>query len=215
MTDLYALLGVPCSASTATIREAYRRAAKRTHPDTGADGAEFVAVSRAWAILRDPEKRREYDETGLVDPVESLAHKEVAATLHAMLTGLISASITNRRVEELDLVAALQDEVERNQDEVDINLSRIRARISASERILARIVRREGEINVFADLFRTELDQLRHQLTRAVVGQRVLELCAEELEHYQDPEALLRAAQVWDQGAGAFPSAFGLNIMRT
>jgi DnaJ-class molecular chaperone len=62
--DLYAILGVARDASPTAIKRAYRRLAKRYHPDVApADSAEeFRAVRDAYETLSDAERRRRYDE---------------------------------------------------------------------------------------------------------------------------------------------------------
>ncbi|GBD44014.1 Curved DNA-binding protein [bacterium HR40] len=63
--SLYDILGVPRGASDEEIRSAYRRLAKRYHPDfnPGDPGAEarFKEISAAYEILGDPGKRARYD----------------------------------------------------------------------------------------------------------------------------------------------------------
>lgn len=65
--SLYDCLGVEPSASTEDINAAYRKAAKAHHPDAGGDPDAFARVSHAVAILRDPERRAEYDRSGKED----------------------------------------------------------------------------------------------------------------------------------------------------
>ena len=66
--DLYETLGVARDADLETLRKAYRSLARQNHPDLNPDdqAAEerFKAISRAWEVLSDPEKRRNYDEFG-------------------------------------------------------------------------------------------------------------------------------------------------------
>ena len=66
--DLYVILGVGDSASVADIKKAYRKLARRYHPDInpGDRAAEelFKRISEAYDILSDPGKRGFYDEKG-------------------------------------------------------------------------------------------------------------------------------------------------------
>src|SRR4051812_10148935 len=63
--DFYAILGVAPDADAATIKKTYRKVARDLHPDhnVGDSRAEerFKEVGEAYAVLSDPEKRREYD----------------------------------------------------------------------------------------------------------------------------------------------------------
>ena len=64
-TDYYAILDIPKEADKKAIRDAYRKLALTYHPDrnqNNADAAEKMkAVNEAYAVLSDPDKRREYD----------------------------------------------------------------------------------------------------------------------------------------------------------
>lgn len=66
-TALYQALGVPTDASADDIKRAYRKMARKYHPDVnpGADAdAKFKAAGAAYDVLSDPEKRAAYDRYG-------------------------------------------------------------------------------------------------------------------------------------------------------
>ena len=66
--DYYEVLGVPRDADEAALKKAYRTLAKKYHPDTNQGNpeaeAKFKEASEAYAVLSDPEKRRQYDQFG-------------------------------------------------------------------------------------------------------------------------------------------------------
>jgi curved DNA-binding protein len=66
--DYYATLGVAKSASAKDIKQAYRKQARKYHPDVnpGDKSAEarFKEINEAYEVLGDPEKRKKYDELG-------------------------------------------------------------------------------------------------------------------------------------------------------
>jgi DnaJ-class molecular chaperone len=66
--DYYRILGVPKNADDKTIKSAYRRLARKHHPDVakGKDAApdKFREITEAYEVLSDPEKRRRYDTLG-------------------------------------------------------------------------------------------------------------------------------------------------------
>ena len=61
MTDYYAALGVPKTATADEIKKAFRKLASQHHPDKGGDTQKFQAIQQAYATLGDEQKRAEYD----------------------------------------------------------------------------------------------------------------------------------------------------------
>jgi molecular chaperone DnaJ len=80
--DYYEILGVKKSASTEDIRKAFRKLARKYHPDVnpGDKSAEekFKALSEANEVLSDPKKRKIYDQVGFysdnIDPATAEAY---------------------------------------------------------------------------------------------------------------------------------------------
>ena len=80
--DYYKILGVPRTASSDDIRKAFRKLARKYHPDVnpGDKTAEekFKSISEANEVLSDPKKRKIYDQIGFysdnIDPAAAEAY---------------------------------------------------------------------------------------------------------------------------------------------
>ncbi|MDO4464256.1 MAG: DnaJ domain-containing protein, partial [Bacillota bacterium] len=66
--DYYEVLGLDKSADAAAIKKAYRKLAKKYHPDTNAGNPQaeekFKEVTEAYNVLSDEEKKKLYDRFG-------------------------------------------------------------------------------------------------------------------------------------------------------
>src|SRR5581483_6120470 len=67
--DYYQTLGVPKNAAEKDIKSAYRKLARKWHPDANPDNQKeaeekFKEIQEAYEVLSDPEKRRKYDVLG-------------------------------------------------------------------------------------------------------------------------------------------------------
>src|SRR5216117_39419 len=65
--DYYRILGVSKDADDKTLKSAYRRLARKYHPDVAKakdSGERFKEISEAYEVLSDPQKRQRYAQTG-------------------------------------------------------------------------------------------------------------------------------------------------------
>jgi curved DNA-binding protein len=66
--DYYATLGVPKTASEKEVKQAYRKLARKHHPDVNPGDksaeAKFKEINEAYEVIGDPDKRKKYDELG-------------------------------------------------------------------------------------------------------------------------------------------------------
>ncbi|MCF8198866.1 MAG: DnaJ domain-containing protein [Sulfuritalea sp.] len=65
--DYYETLGVPRTSTQDEVKHAYRKLARKYHPDVSKDDnaeARFKEIGEAYAVLKDPEKRAAYDQMG-------------------------------------------------------------------------------------------------------------------------------------------------------
>lgn len=80
MANPYATLGVNRTANQNEIKSAYRRLARKYHPDVNSDPAaarRFAEINEAYQTLIDPDRRRDYDRTGSIGRASS--HNSPAA----------------------------------------------------------------------------------------------------------------------------------------
>jgi curved DNA-binding protein CbpA len=128
LIDLYEELGVSIDADEKTIRAAYRRRSKETHPDAGGDAEKFARTQTELAVLTDPVARRRYDETGEIDekPVDN-ARAEAIGLIDAEFGPLVNDFIAKGFRPQDD---------PRSCDVVDIIKVRIAGRIAADQRMI-------------------------------------------------------------------------------
>ena len=67
--DYYEVLGVDKNASEADLKKAYKKMARKYHPDLNRDDpktaeAKFKEVNEAYDVLKDPQKKAQYDQFG-------------------------------------------------------------------------------------------------------------------------------------------------------
>ena len=60
--DYYKTLGVPRDADADAIKKAFRKLARKHHPDAGGDEAKFKELNEAYEVLSDKDKRARYDQ---------------------------------------------------------------------------------------------------------------------------------------------------------
>src|SRR5664280_1299616 len=62
--NYYDTLGIKKDASADEVKKAFRRLARKHHPDAGGDEEKFKEINEAYEVLSDKEKRSQYDQYG-------------------------------------------------------------------------------------------------------------------------------------------------------
>jgi curved DNA-binding protein CbpA len=181
---LYDELGVAPSATAAEIGRAYRRRAKKAHPDHGGDRAEFERLAHAKAVLADPDRRRRYDETG--DEGAANADRELAAVLDILARALDAAiQAAMQDLSRVNVLALARLDIAKQRGALDAKCGQIRVIVEKYEAVAARFRAPKGKPDRVGAIMRARLSDARRQLA-AIEGQAAtLDKAAAMLEGYE------------------------------
>ncbi len=161
MTDdnsLYDVLGVDRDAEPAEINAAYRKKAKDEHPDRGGDKNRFALVARAGMILRDPDKRAEYDRTGKSEPEPD---RERASVLKFVVAAFGEAVDACSSPEFTDIVVAMRCWLDGRKEIGNAKVAEIQEDIDKITTIVSRLSYTGDGDNVLVTMSETRLVDLR------------------------------------------------------
>lgn len=195
--DPYELLGVGRAAATAEIKLAYRRKVQVAHPDRGGDPELFILVVRAFGLLSDPDARRLFDETGLVDDEAVNGYRrEVATILADMFDAAVETAIATRlKLGSVDFIAQMSAAVTTGLQDAQHVLARIDDEIIALQELRTRIRRTDADRNLFAERLDTQVRAKtaeHHAVKRRVA---MLETALAELGNYESEIELIAALE--------------------
>lgn len=202
----YVILGVPPDASDHQIKMAYRARCKATHPDTGADGTEFHQLGNAYAVLRDPERRKAYDETGSIDAnAVRASHADVLEFLATLFTRAIDIEgAAGISMKQIDLMQSMRENSYRIRAEGAGKLRAYEKAIADREVLRTRIIRKDDGQNLFVAALDHQLTELRDNLRVTKKNLDMLDRAIAELGHYESIVEVVQAMQTFVHGAGTF-----------
>lgn len=187
MADLYGALGVDAAASAAEIRRAYRKQAKRAHPDTAeGSAAKFAALTRALDVLSDPVRRRRYDETGEVEErVPDNQDAEALNLIAALLDTVANAAMQNGGdLSRFDLCAEVGKALTQRVAGCREQRKAVERVAAAWERAAERFeAREEGHFNQMAAV----------ALGKAAMARQIMAQCDREVEKCARASAIVAA----------------------
>ena len=105
----YTILGVAKGATADTIKRAYKEKAKEHHPDRGGDASKFAEVSNAYDILKDPNKRAYYDQTGSTDQQAGFSHHRQGFGFEDIFAQMFRQSQQQQKEARISISISLKD----------------------------------------------------------------------------------------------------------
>ena len=129
MINPYAMLGIERDADGEAVKTAYRKIAKSAHPDSGGDAEQFGRLQACYDLLKDPVRRKVYDDTGYDPQLADVRDLEGVVVLETLINDFI---LDEREPGSFDPVAAmrrkLSDDIVKSRFHI-LELERHRSRV--------------------------------------------------------------------------------------
>ena len=187
MTDLYADLGIPRTASPEEVKKAHRRKVKETHPDKpGGSREKFAKVQRAYLVLSDQAKRQKYDTTGDEEVSQPDNREAQARELVAhMLQNAIQAFATNNFTEDI-FIGFREKSVKPAIQKIKNDQASYRRQIERSTKFLAKVKRKKkGGFDLVKQLVDGMNAELHRNIARADEAVSIHERAIEIISEYE------------------------------
>ena len=182
----YDILGLDGNATPDEIKAAYKKKAKKAHPDQGGSSDKFTRIKQASLVLLDPTRRKRFDEDGFVeddkpDNLTSTAMERIAG----FFVNTINASMDGRGIDlnQLDIVAGADAYFEQELASIRNNIMKVQAQIRQFEKASNRLKSKRKN-----DIIKAMLNNHTKSLKKLVAANegelRVLSLSKEILKDY-------------------------------
>jgi curved DNA-binding protein CbpA len=187
--DPYAMLGVARQADGEALKTAYRKLAKSAHPDSGGDAELFGRLQACYDLLKDPVRRKVYDDTGYDPLLADVRDLEGVVVLETLINAFI---LDEREPGSFDPVAAmrrkLSDDIVKSRFHI-LELERHRARV---RKHIDRLGRRP-EADILGSMLRARTQSIADAIRKAEAQIATIEHAYTMLEGYSYEVELLEA----------------------
>ncbi len=199
--DPYGILEIGRDAGPHAVKTAYRRKVQSAHPDRGGDPDLFILVVKAFGVLSDPDARRLFDETGIVDDGGVRDYRrEVATILADMFDAAVATAVsTGLGLERVDFIRQMTQAVETGLADARGQLKRVNGEIGAMQALRNRIRRHDSERNLFVERLDTQIAAKTEQHAQIKRRQDMLETALTELGSYDSATELIVALETHSQ----------------
>jgi curved DNA-binding protein CbpA len=176
----YAMLGIERDADGEAVKTAYRKIAKSAHPDSGGDAEQFGRLQACYDILKDPVRRKVYDDTGYDPQLADVRDLEGVVVLETLINDFI---LDEREPGSFDPVAAmrrkLSDDIVKSRFHI-LELERHRSRV---RKHLDRLGRRP-QADILGAMLRTRSQSIAEAIRKAEGQIETIEHAYAMLEGY-------------------------------
>lgn len=184
MENLYVILCVLRTATDEEIKRAYKLLAHKNHPDKGGDIEEFRKIQKAYEVLSDFERRKQYDETGNYADVTNEDLSLLATFIRTAMSHINQSNFFNA-----DIFAVVESLIDSTISQTESNIRELSTRITIESHVLSKIKKRD---TIFCTVIAGNLDVMSKNIEglteRLVILNRVKDLFMETKDPKEDSD---------------------------
>lgn len=196
MADLYEALGLGKNATHEEARRAYRKAAKKAHPDAGGDAQQFAVVSLAHDVLTDEQRRAKYDATGSTEDMPQ--DKSMTYVMEAIDTMMNECTRRGLSCETIDVVSDARKTLKIRIEKMDEAYKSMMAQISAGKKLAKRFKAKKGKQNRISMLIEGRLGQMEIAAQKGVEDKpsilKAMEILSDHTFDYETQDGMSGSA---------------------
>jgi len=186
--DLYAILGIPRTATAARIKSAFRKLAKKFHPDRNPGDAQAEAkykeIVLAYEILSDPARRARYDQAGDVTKQVNGRESQAIGVLLQAWGAAFQQAMERGDPKMVDLIAEAKKLIvafQKNREPEVKKLNKIREALCDT---LTRLTVKDGKANILLESVQGGIAEVEAGLAQIAEKTAVEKLALEMLDDY-------------------------------
>lgn len=188
MIDLYGALGIDKTADAAAIKRAYRKAAKRAHPDGGGSVEEFALITLAHDCLSDKERRVRYDQTGDVGEkpaIDTQQAQALNAAMDAIQRVLAVAEQKNFPIEQVDVLGDAIKTISNQRSQMALEISKQEANAKKLERLAKRFKAKHSKVDRIGPMLLAQAAGQRHIVEQNQHSMATLKMAIDVLKDHE------------------------------
>jgi len=185
----YDLLGLEKDCTDEDITKSFRNLSKTHHPDVGGDSEVFIQINIAVSVLRNPYKRKLYDDHGICDGMsEDNTKGMVMMKFQELINSWIDNQLHSGR--DINIVEFFKSNLDAAKRNLDAKINDSNKQIKTLNRRLKRVSVKDGERNLVAEMIQARIDELESTNQHMRQELLIVEMIKEESDKYSSEEEI-------------------------
>lgn len=163
--NFYEILGVNSDASMADIKTAYRSLSKEYHPDKNKEDPEasrkFQEVQDAYEVLKDPERRRRFDETGSISDLYKATEVEIDQTIIQLFSSVVNGG---EDLTTVNFTMVMTQMLKTGRRQVRANIKDLKEKLFRLVMVRKRIKKKGEGKNILLQYLDDQIAGIEHQI---------------------------------------------------